>query len=186
MLISEILGVRESDAGVWVALVAFVGALALWLRRRSSLQMIAMAGTAFIAVVMLLTRFDNFPDWAFGLSFAGLGLVWLLLTWGGVFTPTRTSYALGAIGVLFIVFPESGDMPWPVLGLLGALALLGLSVRLSEQVLMGLGVAGLFVYVPMTVFELFGDSLGAIAALLITGLILLGSVVGVVQLRRDR
>lgn len=186
VFISEVLGIKEREAGLWVALIAFVGALALWLRRKSSLQMVALAGTSFITTIMLLTRFDNFPDWAFGLSFAGLGVIWLLLTWGGVFVPLRTSYALGAIGLLFVAFPEGNDMPWPLLGLLGALALLGLSVKLNESVLMGLGVAGLFVYVPMTVFEWFSDSLGAITALLITGLLLLGAVVGVVQLRKAR
>lgn len=185
VLVFEVLGLSGEDARLIVSLAAFAGAVTLWLRRRSSLQMVAVGGTTLVSVVMILGLFDNFPDWAIGLSLAGLGTVWLLLTWGGVFTPVRTSYALGGIGVLFIAFPESGDMPWPLLGLFGALALLGLSVRLDQQVLMGLGVAGLFVYVPMTVFEWFGDSLSTIVALLITGLVLLGAVVGVVQIRRS-
>lgn len=185
VLVFEVLDLREQDAGIWVALIALAGALALWMRRQSSLQMVAVAASAFATTITLLTRFDNLPDWAFGLSFTGLGIIWLLLTWGGVFVPVRTSYVLGAVGVLFIAFPESSDMPWPLLGLLAALGLVGLSVRLGQQVLMGVGIAGLFVYVPMTVFEWFGDSLGAIAALLITGVVLLGAVVGVVQLRRS-
>ena len=69
--------------------------------------------------------------------------------------------------------------------LLAALGLVAVSVRLSENVMLGLGVAGLFVYVPMLIFEWFGDSLGAVVALLISGLVLLGVVVGVVRYRAE-
>lgn len=185
-LVFGVLELKGDDARLIISLAALAGAVALWLRRRSSLQMVAVGGTTLISTIMALSLFDSFPNWAFGLSLAGLGIIWLLLTWGGVFTPVRTSYALGGIGVLFIAFPEATEaMPWPLLGLLAALALLGLSVRVDQQVLMGLGVVGLFIYVPMTVFEWFGDSLSTMVVLLITGLLLLGAVVGVVRLRRS-
>lgn len=182
-LISEILGVRDRENGVWIALVAFVVALLLWGVRHSTLQLVALGGATLMTTIMFLTRFSNLPEWAPGLSFFGLGVIWLLLTWGGVFTPTRTSYALGSVAVLFISFPESNDMPWPLFGLLIALGLVAISVRLSENVMLGLGIAGLFVYVPMLIFEWFGDSLGAVVALLISGLVLLGVVIGVVRYR---
>jgi hypothetical protein len=183
VLFFEILGLDDRDNGVWIALLAFAAALALWWNRRSALQMVALAGSLLATVVLTLTRFSNVPDWAFGLSIFAIGAVWLLLTWGGVLTPVRTSYALGSLGVLFIAFPESNEMPWPLFGLLAALGLVAVSVRLSENVMLGLGVAGLFVYVPMLIFEWFGDSLGAVVALLISGLVLLGIVVGVVRYR---
>ncbi len=183
VLITEIAGMRERDAGLWIALIAFAVALALWWVRHSTLQVIAMAGGLLATTVTFLTRFSNLPDWAFGFSFFGLGLVWLMLTWAGVLTPKRTSFALGSIAVLFIAFPESNDMPWPLLGLLVALSLVAVSVRLSENVILGLGIAGLFVYVPMLIFEWFGDSLGAVVALLISGLVLLAAVVGIVRYR---
>lgn len=185
VLLFEVFGLDDRDNGVWVALVAFAAALALWWSRRSVLQMVALAGSLLATTVLLLTRFSNLPDWAFGLSIFAIGTVWLLLTWGGILTPVRTSYALGSLGVLFISFPESNEMPWPLFGLLAALGLVAVSVRLSENVMLGLGVAGLFVYVPMLIFEWFGDSLGAVVALLISGLVLLGVVVGVVRYRAE-
>jgi hypothetical protein len=60
---------------------------------------------------------------------------------------------------------------------------MALSVILNQTVLLGMGVAGLFVYIPATIFEVFGETLGVPVALLITGLILLGVVVVTVRLR---
>lgn len=181
--LNEFANTDEQDTFLYASLASLVAAVALWWLRGSVLQMVAMGIAAGFSVVAAVSHFESPPDWAFGLSFAGVGLVWLLLTWLGVFRPTRTSYALAAIGILAISFPEANDLPWPLLGLGAALALMGLSVGLRENVLLGLGVAGLFVYIPMTIFELFGESLGVPVALLITGLILIGVVLATVRLR---
>lgn len=180
----DLLEIDEQDTFIFISVASLLAALTLWSLRSSALQMVAMGVTAWMSVIALVARFESLPGWAFGLSFAGLGIVWLLLTWGGVFTPTRTSYVIGGIGVLLIASPENTEtMPWPLLGLIAGLGLMALSVRLDQNVLLGIGVAGLFVYIPMTMFELFGETLGVPVALLITGLILLGVVVGTVRLR---
>ena len=176
-----------SDGGLaflWASASALATALALWWMRRSVLQMTALGLTTAMTAAAALSQIDGIAEWSYGLVFAGLGASWLILTWAGVFQPTRTSYVLGGIGVLFIAFPEGSDMPWPVLGLVAGLALMLLSVWLDQTVLLGLGVAGLFVYIPMTIFEWFGDSLGVPVAMLITGLILLGLVLFSVRLRQ--
>lgn len=181
----EVLEMSEEDSLIYIASASLLAAVALWWSRSSVLQMVAMAITALFTVIAALSRFETVPDWAFGLSFAGLGVIWLLLTWGGVFKPVRTSYALGGIGVLLIAFPAGVEMPWPLFGLLIGLGLMGLSVRLDETVLLGLGVLGLFIYIPMTIFEWFGETLGVPVALLVTGLILLLVVIGTVRLRKE-
>ena len=173
----------DQDAFVLGSITALVAAVALWASRRSVLQMVAFAVTTAAATIALISRVDDVEDWVFGLAFLALGSVWVILTWVGWFEPRRTSYALGAVGMLLVAFPEGGEMPWPLLGLAAGLALMGLSVALGETVLLGLGVAGLFIYIPMTIFELFGESLGVPVALLITGLVLLGVVVVTVRLR---
>ncbi|MGA7282044.1 MAG: hypothetical protein WBZ40_09695, partial [Acidimicrobiia bacterium] len=167
------------------SLLSFVASAGLWVYRKSVLQVAAMGITAGIALVSVIGEIDTMPDWVFGVALAALGTVWLLLTWGGVLKPVRTSYALGSIGVLLIAVPGGDHMPWPLLGLLAGLALMAASVRLDQTVLLGLGVAGLFVYIPMTIFEWFGESLGVPVALLITGLVLLGVVVATIRLRRE-
>ena len=181
----QLLDVDEQDAWVYVFLVSMLGSIWLWWSRSSVLQMVAMGVTTWATFISLISRTETLPDWALGLSFAGLGLVWLLLTWAGAFAPARTSYAIGGIGMLMIAIPEGNRMPWPLLGLLVGLGLMAASVRLHQNVLLALGVAGLFVYIPMTIFEWFGESLGVPVALLITGLVLLGVVVAIIRLRKD-
>ncbi len=185
VLFTELLGSSEQDAFLYVSVAALAAAVGLWWSRSSVLQLVAMGLTSWITLIAVLSRFEALPDWAFGVAFAGLGIVWLFLTWGGVLTPIGTGYAIGGIGTLLISFPESTEMPWPLLGLLTGLGLMALSVYLHQNVLLGLGVAGLFVYIPMTIFEWFGETLGVPVALLITGLILLGVVVGTVRLRKE-
>ncbi|MGD2042081.1 MAG: DUF2157 domain-containing protein [Acidimicrobiia bacterium] len=175
----------NQDSFLVVAGVFFAAAILLWLLRSSILQLVAMGLGAYATVIALVSRSETAPDWVFGLSFAGVGLVWLLLTWTGVLSPIKTSYAVGGIGLLLISFPEAQEMPWPLLGLLAGLALMAVSVALKENVLLGLGVLGLFIYIPMTIFELFGETVGVPFALLITGLVLLGVVLATVRLRKE-
>ncbi|MGD2102109.1 MAG: DUF2157 domain-containing protein [Acidimicrobiia bacterium] len=182
--LTEYTDIEGQETFLYTSLASLVTAVTLWWLRSSVLQMAAMGVATGAATVAVVSRFESAPDWVFGLAFAGVGLVWLALTWAGVFRPVKTSYALSAIGILSISFPEGNELPWPVLGLAAALALMGLSVRLGENVLLGLGVVGLFIYIPMTIFELFGESLGVPVALLITGLVLLGVVVATVRLRQ--
>ena len=176
---------EEPEVFLWTSLTALGASIGLWILRASVLQMVAFGGSAAVAAVSVITQIDDPPDWVFGLTLAGLGALWLALAWVGVFKPAKTSYVLGGVGLLLIAFPEGGQMPWPLLGLVAGLLLMAASVWLSETVLLGLGVAGLFVYIPMTIFELFGESLGVPVALLATGLILLAVVVFTVRLRRQ-
>ncbi|MGD2059307.1 MAG: DUF2157 domain-containing protein [Acidimicrobiia bacterium] len=173
------------DTFVFVASISFLASIVLWLLRESVLQMVAMGLGAYMTVVASISRIESAPEWVFGLSFAVLGSIWLVLTWTGFLKPTRTSYAVGAIGLLLISFPEAVEMPWPLVGLIAGAGLMGISVMLRQNVLLGLGVLGLFIYIPMTIFELFGETVGVPFALLITGLVLLGVVLVTVRLRKQ-
>lgn len=181
----DIAELENQDAFLVVAAFSFIAAAVLWRFRPSMLQMVTMGLGAYATVIAVVSRFETAPDWVFGVSLAGIGLIWLFLTWRGVLTPTKTSYTVAGIGLLLISFPEALQMPWPLLGLLAGLALMGASVTLKENVLLGLGVLGLFIYIPMTVFELFGETVGVPFALLITGLVLLGVVLATVRLRKE-
>lgn len=181
----DLADVAEGATFVWVSLISLVAAGLLWWLGKSVLQMVAMGITAGASTVAVLSQIGSAPEWAFGFAFAGLGAFWLLMTWGGWFRPERTSYVLGGLGALLIAFPEGSDLPWPLLGLGVGLGLMALSVPLNQNVLLGLGVAGLFVYIPMTIFEVFGETLGVPVALLITGLVLLAVVVITMRLRKE-
>ena len=51
--------------------------------------------------------------------------------------------------------------------------------------MLGIGVAGLFLYVPATVFEVWGDTVSVPIALLITGIVLLAGILVAVRLRKE-
>jgi uncharacterized membrane protein len=181
---TDLADLDSQDVFLYVASISFVAAVLLWWFRKSVLQVIAMGLGAYATVIASIARIDSAPDWAFGLSFAAVGAAWLFLTWIGALRPRRTSYAIAGIGLLLVSFPEALEMPWPLVGLVAGVALMGVSVLLEENVLLGLGVVGLFVYIPMTIFELFGETIGVPFALLITGLVLLGVVLGTLRLRK--
>lgn len=185
IVFEELVTVDDDTTFLLVSLISLLTAAGLWWMRKSVLQVVAMAIAAGMTVTATVSLSEGYSGWRYGVSLTGLGILWLVLTWRGVLKPSRTSYALGAIGVLLIAVPEGGDLPWPLLGLGMGLALMAISVVLNENVLLGLGVVGLFIYIPMTVFELFGDSLGVPVALLITGLVLLGVVVVTARLRKE-
>lgn len=165
------------------ALAAAVVAFFLWRIRTESLQQLAV-GVAIASAAVALVGVFNWPEEFYGLSIWAIGTVWLFLTWGTLIRPITTGYALGALGALFGAQMMSFDgAGWPILlGVVVAGALIVASVTLRQIVLLGLGAAGVFVFVPQAVFHFFGDSLGAPVALLISGAALIGGAVALAKL----
>ena len=181
---NRLLDISEEGAGLLAAVVALAAAIPMWTIARSTVQMIGMAGASAFAAVSLMVQFDPIPEWGFNIAFATLGVVWLLLTWAGIFEPPRVSYALGAFSLLLIGFFEvTGTMPWPAIGLVTALAVMAIAVRLDQGIMLGIGVAGLFLYLSTTVFEVFENQLAVVIALLITGVAVLAWIL--VRARRS-
>ena len=165
------------------SLAAAVIAFFLWRFRTQSLQQVAFAAGLWMALVGLILVAE-WPDEAYGLGLWALGTVWLFLTWGTLIRPVITGYALGGvaslIGVQLLAVDEQG---WPLLlGVLVAGALIVASVTLRQIVLLALGSAGVFIFVPQVVFHYFGDSLGAPVALLISGAALIAGAVALARL----
>lgn len=182
IFVYEVLDLAEAPAYALVALSTFAVAAMLWFVRRSSLQMVAMAVAAAAAAIVPFPFFDEAPEWLFGATLATLGVVWIVATRRGFFRPRRTSYAMGAIGVLLISFPNGTAIGALVLGTLVCIGLIALGSLWDEYALLGLGVAGLLWYPPALSLELFGDGAGFAVALIVSGAIVL-TVVGL-QLRR--
>lgn len=182
----RMLNLAEERSALLAAVVALGSSVPLWMMAKRTAQMIGMGVAAAFAAVMIMSQFDPMPEWGPSIALATAGVIWLLLTWGGIFEPEKVSYALASIGILGIGFGEVlGIMPWPLIGLLAALGLMALAVRLEQGIMLGFGVAGLFLYVPATVFEVWGDTVGVPIALLITGIVLLAGILVAVRLRRE-
>ncbi|MDQ3661866.1 MAG: DUF2157 domain-containing protein [Actinomycetota bacterium] len=178
----------ENGYALIIGLTLSLYAGLLYLYRRTSLQQIAVAG----GVVFLcggLSDIAGGDDW-FGLLLWAAGAGWIALTRAGVLTPRRTGFALSAAGVLagseavvIVNFFESPDRWGLALGLISSAALLYLSVSFAAMVLLGFGIAGLFLFLLQIIEEYLGDGLGGPLALLIAGIALLLIAILTVRLK---
>ncbi len=171
----ELLELQEAALGVAVTSPTTVIAALLWRLRMRTLQEVAVvAGLTATSVTLLALAAVPLDDWG-GLLVWSIGVAWFVLAWAGVVRPVRTGQVAGAVvallGPLVMVGAGRGGL---VLGVVTAAALVAASVALRETALSGLGVLGLFVFIPQMVFEFFGDQLGAPVALLVSGGLLLG------------
>lgn len=183
----EVAELEEAVMGMAITVPTTIVAALLWWRRRRSLQELAvLAGLLFTGVATLAWVDVALEDWA-GLLVWSIGVAWLLLAWGAVVRPVRTGRVAGAVAALLgpmMTFGATGR--WGVvLGVVTAGGLVAASVPARETVLLGLGVLGLFVFVPRGVFEFFGEQLGAPLALLASGGVLLGVALWISRARRD-
>jgi hypothetical protein len=185
----ELLGLGEEASTLLAGAGTAVIAAGLWVVRRQSLQQIALFVALVIAVVAGLSMADLL-DWS-GLAIWGAEVAWLALTWGRLLLPERTGYALGALAALVgprMLGPGAlgSARGWLLLGLATAVACVAASVGIRRTLLSGMGVAGLFAYVPMLVFEFFGGALGAPLALFLTGVVLVGAALLLARLPRGQ
>jgi hypothetical protein len=151
------------------------------------LQQILLGSATVATALSLLAHLNQPPEEFYGLAIWGIGAAWLLLTWGGHLRPATTGYALGGLALLLgPQFMRFDQATWPLLlGLVTAGLLLTFSVTLRNTILLGLGAAGIFLFVPQIIFEYFGDTIGVPLALFLTGVVLLGAALLVARLRTE-
>lgn len=154
-------------------LTASIVAIPLYTARRKALQHAALFAGAWVATTATfggnLAR--GLAMWTFAAAWAAIATTTLL-------PPERAGYALGSAGMLvgaMVVTDASNVGLW--LGLVTAVALLAASVLLHERVLLGFGVAGLFVFLLRTIGEYLGGGPGMAVGLAAAGFaVLLGAL----------
>lgn len=184
VIAEEMAGLDGAATGVAVAAPTTAVALVLWARRRWSLQEIAVfAGLLATGASLLALVGIDLEAWGGVLVWVS-GAAWLALSAAGVLRPARTGLLLGAVAVLQgpLMMADAGS-GGVLLGLATAGVLVAASVALRETILLGLGVLGLFVFIPVAIFDFFGDQLGVTVALLLSGLLLLGVALWVARTR---
>jgi hypothetical protein len=181
--VTQELDLGELDERVTVALGASGYAALLWLAERRSLQQVALFAGVVASVYALGERArlgDHWIDLAVGL----LGAAWLALGWGGLVLPQRTALVLGALALLAAPLLAAEGRRWPILGGLALVVALVASAAAARQgAPLGVGVAGLLVYLPLALDRYLHSSFSPLVALLL-GLCLVGVAVGLGQLRR--
>lgn len=191
ILAGDVLEVANDVQAVLVAGTLFVLAVPLYvLRRRALPQVAALAGTVALAVTLLLLPVLDPDPWVFGLTIWAIGVGWLLLALGDLLEPSALAGVMGA--ALALIGPRvaaAGGTAtgrwWLALGVLMAVALVVLALRRDTVHHLAVGAVGLFVLVPMLAFELFGDTIGAPATLLVIGLLLVVIAVGIGRAGRE-
>jgi len=122
------------------------------------------------------------------LAIAGVGLVWLGLAEAHVLREVVTGRVLGCATLLVGVQSLIGDQPhWPafVLLIIVGLAAIGRYVLRLGWPFLATGVLGLTLGITEWVFDITGGQLGVAGALLVGGVILLGTAVAGLRLRRE-
>lgn len=184
----ELLGLEESRLALFAGGALTLVAAMLYLRRPRPLQQVALlAGVITVSQALLTLPLAAIDPLYHGLALWATGIAWALLGHGGWLVPRTAALVLG--GVVTIVglqVGSVGDLPGEGLGLaLATTAAVGVaSVAARDLRLLGLAVAGTFLFVPRAVFHYFGDSLGAPFALFLTGVVLIGVAVGSLRVGR--
>ena len=176
---SDVLLVVEPGTSALVAAVAaLVVAAVIWWRHPAVLQHVA---TFLAGAAVLLTALDRIGDGSFdwgGPLLWGYGLVWLGASAARVWRPADPGWVLGAAAVVVgPLFAQSGRAAWLVVGSLCAAALVVAGVRARRSWVAAVGIAGVFVSVPLAVAELFDARLGPLVGILAVGLALVGAAV---------
>ena len=183
------LGVATVDALGWtgapvataIGTGVAVAGLALW--RLGDLPLVQAGTFVGLAVATggVLAAIDGAA--AVGLGVLALGAVWTTLGYRGTLPPPYAAVPIGMLAM--IVGPQITMSSWhtaaPVIGLCVATSLVVAGTLLHTFVVTAGGVLGLFLYLPLTVARVFGDTGGPAAVLLTSGALLLMVVTAIVR-----
>lgn len=184
---TDVVSLDDGQIGVAIGAATLLVALPLYLLRQRALPQVTVMVTVVILALsaLSLTAIEPDPVWYFVVA-GSIGAAWFALAAGGWLRPRVIGEVTGAALTLLACQTPAGDWPW--LMLLGALlagGLVGLAVMTDRMHHLVVGAIGLFLLVPRLVFELFGDSIGAPAAMLVIGLLLVLLAVGIGRVRRE-
>ncbi len=189
IIAAEVAELGPELVGASVGLALVLGGVPVLVRRPSiPAQLVVLAG-AVTTAVSSLTLPALAPDafW-YGLTVWALGVAWLLLAQGGWVRPPVAGMVLGgglALVATQVAAVGSSRLAGLLLAVVTAGALVGVALLVDGLHHLVLGALGLFVGVPQLVFELFGDTISAPAALLVVGLLLVLLAVGLGRASRE-
>jgi Predicted membrane protein (DUF2157) len=183
----ELLDVEDERVALLAGLAAAAHAGALWRLRPRPLQHLACLAGLATAVGAGVAALGG-DQAAVGLAVWAVGTTWVALAWRGLLPPAGLGLALGA--AVALVGAQATAMRWEgagmVFGLANATALLVAGTTGRRFVLAGVGVVGVFVFLPPTVGYFFADTLGVPVVILAAGAVLLAVTVALLRAQARR
>jgi hypothetical protein len=182
LLGADVFGWGDEPVAVFVGSTTALYAASLWRGRDRPAQHLACVAGVIAASAGAGAWLDG-PGMV-GLVLWVLGAAWLALGWRRMVVPA--AIALVAAPALMLVAAGVTGGSWeslaPAFGLATAVGLFVAGTVFKEFLVTGVGVAGVFVYLPMSGAEYFGEAIGVPVVLLATGVLLI--VLMVALLRR--
>lgn len=172
----DVYGTSDEVTILLIGVSASVYAAALWLIRRRALQCAALFVALIVAICGALDTFAHASAnaVAYGLTLWAFGLLWALLGWRRYLEPMWVAVPLGILLALVAPSVAVTDHGWVyAIGVLTAAAVMAVSVRLHNTVLLVVGTVGLFGYVTALVVRYFARSMGTPTALAVAGALIL-------------
>lgn len=183
----SVLDLDEAGTMLMAAAPATVLAAVLWrLRPRVLQHVVLFAGIVATVLSAIWVTEADLAEWAWGLIVYGIGLAWMLVSWGGFARPQTTGLVLGmlGLGVGASVASGGGDRGFGlVLGLVTSLALIGVSAVAQRTLVLGFGAVGVAVFLPQLATHWFGATVGAPLALFVAGLVLVVAALAGARMR---
>jgi hypothetical protein len=176
VLVVDALDWVGEPVAISIGAVTSAFSLALWqLKNRPAQQLMTFVGM-LVALGGVMALFDGGA--AIGLSVAVAGGAWFAAGSFDRLPPKLAAVPLGLLALLIgpaITIGSRGawEKAAPVIGLAIAATLIGLGAWARAFVVTGAGVLGVFVYLPWTLFAVFGDAVSAPVVLLVSGVLLL-------------
>jgi hypothetical protein len=193
-----LLGPQEWASFFAFLTVAVVGGTVYWRYRFAGPQIAFGIGAAMTALTAVMLSYGHLdvPGWRIAIALLAVGLAWGAAGLRGMLPPgEKTALSVSGTMLLFGLFilatysdefTSSGAYAhWPLYtALAGALLLLGAGVALKRLVTIGVGAAGVVLFVPMLLGEVFASSITVPASILLLGVLLIIAGVGVAVIRR--
>ena len=173
LLGADVFGWDPEPVALLIGTVTALYAGSLWRRRDRPAQYLAFVAGVIAALAGASAWIDG-PGMV-GVVLWAVGAAWLVVGWRRIVEPAEIALVAGPGLMLVAAGVTGGTWEWlaPLFGLVTAAGLLTAGTVVKEFLITGVGVAGVFVYLPMSGAEYFGETIGVPIVLLASGVLLI-------------
>ena len=179
VLSDEVLDLHDEDQ-VWLvgAVTAVVGG-ALWMVRRTWVQLLAFFVPVVLTAVGVTLQVTDDETWAAGVAWA-VGVLWAAASWASWITPRVAGVAFGAFGAVLGALSMDRDLGI-ALGVGTAAATVALSLVERDRVWLAVGALTVLYTIPRAADAWFPGQRSAALTFIVVGALLVGAAVWVAR-----